>query len=128
MKEPKPGLVVDLTDGRRVEVRWTHRESVYWVEHEHEPATFSEEAVLGAHLREATACQVDILTNLGGLSVGRSETRLSVVHPRDTYSRRVGRRVSLRRAMKALAGVSGLRNLRKLDRAEVWTALREKGW
>jgi hypothetical protein len=125
MNEPKPGLVVGLTDGRRVEVRWTHREDVYWVPREHEVAVLSEKGVVGAHLREATACQVDVLVALGGISVGRSETALSAVHPNDTYSRAVGRRVSLRRAMKAMQGVSGLS---KAHRAEVWTAMREKGW
>lgn len=127
----KPGLSVDLGDGRTVKVQWLHNEGAYWIPGHHgEPATIANMwdravPVVGSHVRDGTVCRITIGHTVGGGLVDRQEDAQTVVHPKDSYSRKVGRRVSLVRAMKQAGGASGLS---KDDRAAIWTAMLEKGW
>jgi len=120
--QPKFGLVVDLGGGRSLEVQWSHREVIYWHPEAHgQAATLQERGVAGDHLREGTECIINVVWPLAE----RQETATSAVHPNDTYSRWLGRRVSLSHAMRAARGATGLS---KTDRGMVWQAMRDRGW
>ena len=122
---PKPALSVSLEDARVVDIRWYHKAEVYWHALAHERAEVRVAVDVGDGLREGTICHLNILTNLVGIGVARSVVGISAVHPKDMYSRRIGRRVSLASAMKSACGASGLS---KHDREQIWTGMRGRGW
>lgn len=117
-------LCVSLDDGRVVEIRWRHNQYVFWLPDRHEEACILLDEV-SDEMRLGTICRIDILADLGGMLVSRSAIGLAAVHPKDTYNRWVGRRVSLARAMKGASGVTGFS---KRDREQVWIVLRGREW